>query len=412
MKLIFTLLSTLLFNILQAQDSLTILFIGNSYTYVNDLPSVTNSITTSLGDKLTFDSRTQGGASFAVHVGNASTYTSIHSKPWDYVVIQGQSQELSFPTSQVNTDSEPFIEQLADSIHASKYCSQIFMFMTWGRQNGDPQWDSIATYNGMQERLTNTAERMADSINSSISPVGVAWKYVRDHYPAINLYNADQSHPSYEGTYLAGCVFYASLFRKPSLGATFIGSLDATTAGILQAAADLTVLDSLDKWNLHALSDQTVAQFSSFENGTSITFTNESINANSYHWDFGDGQTSTDLNPSNSYASNGTYTIELIALDSCDSDTLTLQLIINNAGLNTISQQQVLLKNLQNNYYKIETSTLEEFEIGVFDLLGNTVCSSNLLPNELIDLNFLNQGIYYITLKIKGQNYSFKVIKN
>ena len=36
-------------------------------------------------------------------------------------------------------------------------------FMTWGRENGDPQWDSISTFNKMNLRLRNAYLRFADS---------------------------------------------------------------------------------------------------------------------------------------------------------------------------------------------------------------------------------------------------------
>lgn len=44
-----------------------------------------------------------------------------------------------------------------------------------------------------------------------------------------------------------------------------------------------------------------------------ITFTNESENAESYVWDFGDGSTSTVTNPIYSYDSEGTFTVQLVA---------------------------------------------------------------------------------------------------
>jgi PKD repeat protein len=44
-----------------------------------------------------------------------------------------------------------------------------------------------------------------------------------------------------------------------------------------------------------------------------ITFTNLSQNASSYAWSFGDGATSTEANPTHSYAEAGTYTVQLTA---------------------------------------------------------------------------------------------------
>lgn len=47
--------------------------------------------------------------------------------------------------------------------------------------------------------------------------------------------------------------------------------------------------------------------------GTSISFTDRSQNATSVRWDFGDGSTSTDRNPTHAYTAPGTYTVTLTA---------------------------------------------------------------------------------------------------
>lgn len=396
-----------------AQDSVSVLFIGNSYTSVNDLPAITNNITTSLGDKITFNSQTIGGATFATHSANSVTYQKIHSNPWDFVVLQGQSQELSFPTVQVNTESLPYIEQLADSIHESKYCSQILLYMTWGRQNGDPQWDSISTFDKMNGRLANAAVRMADSIEASVSPVAIAWKNIRDNYPGINLYSSDGSHPSFEGSYLAACTFYASLFRKSPVGATYLGTLDPNTAIILQNAAALTVLDSLDRWHLHALGEQTIAQFAYLENATEVNFYNTSSHATSYHWDFGDGQNSTEVNPIHHYSANGTYNIRLIAIDSCDTDTLNMQITCNNAGMPEPVNNHFLVKNLNNDLYLIENTLNEEYQLSIIDITGKVIRSkSSFETKHIIDLSQHLKNMYFIRLENKMHSHTIKIIKN
>ena len=52
---------------------------------------------------------------------------------------------------------------------------------------------------------------------------------------------------------------------------------------------------------------------SSCTNANTISFTNNSVNANTYAWDFGDGNSSTLSNPIHSYLNPGTYNIKLIA---------------------------------------------------------------------------------------------------
>ena len=107
------------------QDSISVLFIGNSYTYVNDLPGTLGTLAASLGKEITIDSKTNGGYTFQSHVNDALTYSKIHLKPWDVVVIQGQSQEPSFPDAQVDTQTLPYAVQLSDSIWANNTCSNV-----------------------------------------------------------------------------------------------------------------------------------------------------------------------------------------------------------------------------------------------------------------------------------------------
>ena len=66
----------------------------------------------------------------------------------------------------------------------------------------------------MNARLRDAYLRIADSSLASVSPVGAAWRYIRDTQPSIQLYVGDGSHPSVAGTYLAASVFYVSLFHK------------------------------------------------------------------------------------------------------------------------------------------------------------------------------------------------------
>lgn len=60
-----------------------------------------------------------------------------------------------------------------------------------------------------------------------------------------------------------------------------------------------------------------------------VNFSNNSLHANDFFWDFGNGQTSTADEPSVTYSAFGTYTVTLIARDTvCDiADTNTLQIV-------------------------------------------------------------------------------------
>ena len=65
------------------------------------------------------------------------------------------------------------------------------------------------------------------------------------------------------------------------------------------------------------------ANFTSNTNGNVISLTNTSTGATSYNWDFGDGNTSTEMSPTHEYTTDGTYTITMTATNECGSVTTT-----------------------------------------------------------------------------------------
>ncbi|MFN5634081.1 MAG: PKD domain-containing protein [Flavobacteriia bacterium] len=405
---------TLLFSInTQAQDSISVLFVGNSYTYVNDLPNVFKQLTGSLGDEATVDSKTNGGFTFQNHLVDPVTMTKIHAKPWDYVILQGQSQEPSFPFGQVNANTLPPAVALADSVYANSFCGQAMYFMTWGRQVGDPQWDSINTFYKMNNRLRNAYVRIADSANASVAPVGVAWKYIIDNHPTINLYSPDGSHPSLEGTYLAACTFYASVYRKNSTGATYTAGLNPTVAGILQSAADLSVLDSIDTWFLKGKADLTVADFLASVNGQTVQLTNTSEHAQSYVWNFGDGASSVLVDPTHGFTADGTYPVELIALSECGNDTTVQQITIQSAGIIEGNALGLTVKMLGNGSFELEFMEIPTC-LTIRDMNGAVVLT--IKPEQTnvhIDLTAVSAGIYQVEWESDaGKNrYALPVLK-
>ena len=100
----------------EQEDSLNVLFIGNSYTASNNLTNIISSIATSMGDNLITESSLLGGATLQLHASNSNTNDLIMSGNWDYVVLQEQSQYPSFPLFQVEQDVFPYASQLNDLV--------------------------------------------------------------------------------------------------------------------------------------------------------------------------------------------------------------------------------------------------------------------------------------------------------
>lgn len=390
-----------------AQDSISVLFIGNSYVYTNDLPGVLSQLASNLGKTVTVGSKVNGGYTFQAHVNDPQTYSAIHQRSWDVVVLQGQSQEPSFPFSQVTSNSLPYAIQLADSVKAANFCSNVQFFMTWGRQNGDQQWDSINTFDKMNRRLYDAYMRFADSVDAMVSPVGAVWKYVRDNHPTIQLYVSDGSHPSPAGTYLAACTFYSSLFRSSPLGSTYFGGLDPTTAEILQAAS-AQILDSLEQFNLHPVNQPTQANFDFSVNGPTVQFTSMSSFATDWYWQFGDGITDVVEHPMHAYNSNGLFEVQLVASSVCNTDTLVQQVEMTTLNMNE-NDNDFSIKEYPS-YFVLKTNKPILYEIYTID--GKKIQNEQMLTAGNHQFTKVGEAGVLVLKKSQDNMLKFRYVKH
>ena len=327
-------------------QSLEVLFIGNSYTYTNNIPQMVSEIALSFGDSLNYETSTPGGATFNIHSTNTTTLNKISQKSWDYIVLQAQSQEPSFSPSHVSNDVYPYAQVIIDSIESNSICTEPIFFMTWGRKYGDQQncqfYPPICTYLGMQQRLRESYLDMAFSHNASCAPVGLSWKKSINEDSTLNLYTSDNSHPSIYGSYLAACTFYATIFKETAVGSGYIpNNIDIATAIFLQTIASDVVLDSLSVWNVFN------TDFKSTIIGDSVFFENFTSNYENIFWDFGDGSSSTDYSPVHTYLSSGIYNITLVSStnNGCIVDTATATIMVTiPSALNEIESSKSLVR--------------------------------------------------------------------
>ncbi len=194
-----------------------ILFIGNSYFGVNNLPDVIYNFGLSYGDTIYYETHTPGGYTAMAHWNDATTKAKIMQGNWDVVCIQCQSQEPSFSPFQVETNTYPYIKKLDSLVQATNSCAETMYYMTWGRKNGDAgncvSYPPVCTFDGMNQRLRESYLLFADYTDASVAPVGAAWKTTRDLHPTIDLYQSDESHPSMAGTFLAAAPTRRDYFR-------------------------------------------------------------------------------------------------------------------------------------------------------------------------------------------------------
>ncbi len=306
------------------------LFLGNSYTGANSLPTLVEQVATSMGDTVDASSNMPGGHTLAMHTTNTTSQALIASTPWDFVVLQEQSQLPSFPQGQVDVEVLPYAAQLVDAIRANDSCTTPVFYMTWGRQNGDQQncanWPPVCTYAGMYGLLRERYLQMATANTAACAPAGAAWDLVRAMHPGIALYVQDGSHPSLAGSYLVACTMYATCFRRSPVGAFHPTAMHPDTAGILQQAAAQVVLDSLTTWNIGAQDPVADFQWEDLGNG-GVRFVPVTAGGAAHTWSFGDGTSSTATEPVHAYAVAGSYDVVHRITDACgrtDSTTVTV----------------------------------------------------------------------------------------
>jgi hypothetical protein len=236
---------------LQAQDTTRVLFLGNSLTYVNDLPLVFKTLAVAGGHEVVTDASVFGGYTLQMHFNNAQSLQKIQQGGWDYVVLQEQSQIPSM-AAYLPTEFYPYGVKLDSVIHLYNPAAKTVMFLTFAHKNGDEGIlgaGGFDTYWLMQGRLREGYLHLADSIGAMVAPVGCAWREVRLADPTIELYG-DPVHPSPAGTYLAANVFYATLFQQNTVGNPYLSGLDPVVAQFLQQKASELVMDSLVVWNI------------------------------------------------------------------------------------------------------------------------------------------------------------------
>lgn len=387
--------------VLAQSNTKNILFLGNSYTSVNNLPQMLKDAALSVNDSVLFDVNAPGGHTFQGHSTNTTSLAKIMIGGWDYVVLQEQSQMPSFPDQQVATEVFPFARKLDSIVAQYNSCAETVFYMTWGRKNGDASncasWPPVCTYNGMDSLLNMRYQTMAQQNNAIVSPVGEVWNYVRVNHPEIELYQTDESHPSVAGTYLAACTFYATIFRKDPTLISFYSTLSTVDAIKIQNAVKLKVYDSLMNWNVGLYDLNADFNFLQVSNNE-FSFTNTSSSPNTLFWDFGDGNTSIETNPNHQYIQPGTYEVVLTITNCGKTDSIVKSIAVN--AVNLSENQNAFWKvypNPVNQILQLENNESKATKYVIYNALGEKILTGNLnFGKNEISTDKLLKGVYHI----------------
>lgn len=207
-------------------EPLRILFIGNSYTIQNDLPDMLARLLQAGGYEPAVKMIAHGGWTLADHARSDETVDAIIGGRWDYVLLQEQSV-LPALAGRREKEMYPAVRALDEMIR--KGGAQTVLIMTWGRRDGLPA-ENFPDYDSMQTTLATGTTEIADELGAIVAPVGLAWQRTLALQPEYDLWDADGSHPSATGSYLAAAVLYATLLQRSPEEASYKGVLWAGRA--------------------------------------------------------------------------------------------------------------------------------------------------------------------------------------
>jgi PKD repeat protein len=153
------------------------------------------------------------------------------------------------------------------------------------------------------------------------------------------------------------------------------------------------------------VTDSAQANFSSVETGLTAVFTNASILATTYLWDFGDGNTSTAVNPTHVYDAIGNYDVTLYASGECDTDSITYTITISDVSIKENINFIKIFPNPANENLNISIAHGHEgVMVSLLNILGETVIDSKkIFKDTQFNLADLSSGTYF--LKVQEGNH-------
>jgi hypothetical protein len=186
-----------------ATKELRVLFIGNSLTYSNDLPSIVEALAKVSGQRK-FAYKTIAFPNFSLedHWNKQDARKAIVNGKWDFVVLQ-QGPSASKEGRDILVE---YGRRFAEEIR--RVGGRPALYSVW------PSASRQQDFKGVGESYRQAAEE----VDGLVFPVGEAWLSAWKVDPSIGLYSADAFHPSATGSYLAGLVIYEQLYKRSPVG--------------------------------------------------------------------------------------------------------------------------------------------------------------------------------------------------
>ena len=215
-----------------------ILFVGNSYTYCNDMPTrYFGEIMQAAGYKVKIMSLTKGGwtllnSSNARDELGSKVNSILKNQEFDFVILQEQSM-----TPAVNSGSfYNAVKKLDNKIRESG--ATPILYATWGRKQGSGDLTATGLIaETMTWKLAASYEHMGQTHDIPVAHVGLAFWDIVQNERRVNLFDTDLSHPNAAGSYLAALTIFARITGIDPTTVDYEGGVNPTIEPILKEAA-------------------------------------------------------------------------------------------------------------------------------------------------------------------------------
>jgi len=203
---------------MKPRQTLKVLFIGNSYTYYNNLGDIVAGIAAadSKGPIIVPTLAVNGAATLKWHLENGSAQKQLQAGHWDYVVLQEQSLLGGKVVDGKTTVGDPaeFFNSIREWVRRIRSVgANPILYMTWARR--EPPSDAAK----VQKQLADAYLTIGQELEVKVAPVGLAWAETRRRLRTLDLHIWDSSHPTMAGSYLAACVIFSTLTGRSPIGA-------------------------------------------------------------------------------------------------------------------------------------------------------------------------------------------------
>jgi hypothetical protein len=181
------------------------LFIGNSYTYLADIPGLVQAMADSAGgDKIAVETVAGPDMALVDHWYEGTAKREIAEGGWEWVVLQqGPS------STDVNRDSLRNLTRMFGA-EISKVSAKAALFSAWPSAARQQDFD----------RAIESYTLAAADISGIVLPVAASWKKAWESDATLQLYS-DGLHPSQIGAYLTAATIYSKLLNKTPKGLPF-----------------------------------------------------------------------------------------------------------------------------------------------------------------------------------------------